>query len=265
MEKNRKRSLCRDFVIRPCVAGGGCPVGGKRRRVDVGCSRARSGTRTVPANTSAPDRVSMSTATGVRKKPHQPRTSSPRRSRRPSAGFPHPAAGHRTTALGHRLLSTAATRYRHRGKRSMYTGTPLFTYMSRYLQTSSVASSATERDRSLLYRRPRRVYHRRRGQRPIFSLRRRWPFPSAPENPFTRLFLSRAHTTCVVHDTTAAAAFFFRFSLPCCSTYNNALLSFSYCLLFAPTADHHRRRQIVTCKRHPTVTRVYDYIIKPLY
>jgi len=75
--KNRKRSSCRDLVIRPCVAGGGCPVGGKRRRVDVGCSRARSGTRTVPADTSAPDRVSMSTATGERKKPHQPRTSSP--------------------------------------------------------------------------------------------------------------------------------------------------------------------------------------------
>jgi len=54
-----------------------CPVGGKRRRVDVGCSRARSGTRTVPADTSTPDRVSMSTATGERKKPHQPRTSSP--------------------------------------------------------------------------------------------------------------------------------------------------------------------------------------------
>lgn len=63
--KNWKRSSYRDFVIQPCMAGGGCPVGGKRRRVwDVDCSsRARSGTRTVLADSSAPDRVSMSTAT----------------------------------------------------------------------------------------------------------------------------------------------------------------------------------------------------------
>lgn len=110
-----------------------------------------------------------------------------------------------------------------------------------------------------------RVYHRRRrqGQRPIFSDRRRRPFPPAPENPFARPSLSRAHTTCVVvHDT--AAAFFFRFSLhgPVYLRRCRILLRLitsrriTVCF-FAPTLDR-RRRPIVTRRVnvHPSS---YDY------
>lgn len=233
--------------------------------MDVGCSSARSGTRTVPADTSATDRVSMSTATIVRKKPHRPRTSSPRVR---LVDLP-PVSNTQSPVTVRWLSATGCSRLRPPAK-----DTADAVRCTPVRRLSPICHGICRRRRSCLrwmsaivaYCTIVRGAYTTVGEvKDLYSV-------AAADDRFRPLQKTRSLASSFLAHIRLASSTTpppprSSSGSPCraaVATYNNILASFSYRLLFAPTANH-RRRQIVTCKRHSTVTRVYYYNIKLLY